>query len=266
MNIKKIFNLILFLLAFGGIITSQYLFDAEKKKVKFQEPFVLKPEIVKAADLGLDNAASDLVWLAAIQYLGGSESRTYQSLPDYLFLASDLDPKFSYPYAFGALLLPSFGYPELGINLAKKGIDDAPPDWRIPYYLATTYYINKNDYTNAAKYFDLAANTKDAPDGIKKVAASFGSKGTRREQTKQIWSGIYETTNDSVVKERAKNYVLHYEIMDVLEQASKQYFRINKKYPADINDLVSARILKEIPADPFGFQFEISEDGTATIK
>ena len=264
---RKLFILLIFLLAFTGIVTSQYLFDVGEKKAKFQEPFVLKPSLVKAANLGLNNASADLAWLAGIQYLGGSESRTYQSLPDYLFLTSDLDPKFSYPYAFGVLILPSLGFPDQGIELAEKGIKDSLPDWRIPYYLATTFYSNKNDYASAAKYFDIAANTKDAPSGIKKVAANFGSRGDRREETKQIWNGIYETTKDSVVKGRAQNYVLHYEIMDLLEQASKKYFEINKKYPADVNDLVSARILKEIPEDPFGFRFEISQtDGTAMTK
>lgn len=263
---KKIFNSLLVALALVGIISTQYLFDAQQKKKKFEEPFVLKPEVIKASDLGLHNAASDLVWLGSIQYFGGGESKTYEELPSYLSLASDLDPKFSYPYAFGALILPSIGYVDQGIALAEKGISSSLLDWRIPYYLATAYYFDKNDAANAAKYFDLAANTSGAPDGIKKVAANFGSRGDKRNQTKQIWEGIYETTNDSVVKERAKNYVLHYSIMDLLEQASAQYYKINKKYPSNVDDLVSGRILKVIPPDPFGFQFNIGEDGTVTAK
>ncbi len=264
---KKYFTAILLLICLGGIISVQYFYDTEKKKAQFKEPLVLKPEIVKAADLGLNNAAADFTWLSAIQYFGGGESKTYKELPSYLFLTSDLDPKFAYPYAFGALILPSIGYPDQGIELAKKGIADSKPDWKIPYYLAVTYHINKNDPVNAAKYFDVAANTPGVPDGIKKVSARYGSKKDKREQTKQIWSGIYETTNDEIVKERAKNYLVHLEIMDLLEEASKQYYGVNKKYPSDLNDLVSARILKAIPPDPFGFQYEINqEDGTVTAK
>jgi len=266
-NMKRIFNITLILLAFAGIVTSQYFFDTQKKKVKFQEPFILKPKIVKAANLGLNNASADLAWLGAIQYFGGGESKSYRELPSYLSLASELDPKFSYPYAFGVLILPGLGYMDQGVDLALKGIKDSLPDWRIPYYLATIYHLDKNDPANAAKYFDIAANTKGAPDGIKKVAANYGSKGNKRERTKQIWTGIYETTNDSVVKERAKNYLIHFEIMDLLEQASAQYHKINNKYPANVNDLVSARILKAIPEDPFGFQFEVNQtDGTVNAK
>jgi len=251
----------------AGVVSVQYLFDTQKNKLPFREPLILKPEIIKAADLGLDNAAADAAWLSAIQYFGGGESRTSEKLPDYLFLASDLDPKFAYPYAFGALVLPSIKFTDEGIELAKKGVENVKNDWRIPYYLATTYHLNKDDPVNAAKYFDITANTPGVPDGIKKVSTRYGSKSDKREQTKQIWIGIYETTNDEIVKERAKNYLIHFEIMDLLDQASKQYYKINKKYPAELNDLINARILKAIPPDPFGLEFELNqEDGTVSVK
>jgi len=165
------------------------------------------------------------------------------------------------------LILPGIGYTDKGIELARKGVADSKPDWRIPYYLAVTYHLNKDDPINAAKYFDIAANTLGVPDGIKKVSANYGSRKDKREQTKQIWTGIYETTNDEIVRERAKNYLIHFEIMDLLEQASKQYYSVNKKYPSTLDDLISARILKAIPPDPFGFQYEINqEDGSVTAK
>jgi len=251
----------------AGVISVQYLFDVQKKNMLFREPLVLKPEIIKVADLGLDNAAADATWLLAIQYFGGSESKTSEKLPSYLSLSTDLDSKFAYPYAFGALVLPSIKFTDQGIELAKKGVENINNDWRIPYYLATTYHLDKDDSVNAAKYFDITANTPGVPDGIKKVSTRYGSRSDKREQTKQIWAGIYETTNDEIVKERAKNYLIHFEIMNLLEQASKQYYEINKKYPAELNDLVSARILKAIPSDPFDFEFEIKqEDGTVNVK
>lgn len=251
----------------AGVISVQYLSDVQKKRLPFKEPLVLRPEIIKAADLGLDNAAADMAWLSAIQYFGGSGSRTNEKLPSYLFLSTDLDPKFAYPYAFGALVLPGIKFTDQGIELAKKGIENVKNDWRIPYYLATTFHLDKNDPVNAAKYFDIAANTPGVPDGIKKVSTRYGSRSDKREQTKQIWAGIYETTNDEIVKERAKNYLIHFEIMDLLEQASKQYYGINKKYPTELNDLVNARILKAIPPDPFNLEFEINQtDGTVNVK
>jgi hypothetical protein len=263
---KKAYLTFLFLLLLTGLFVSQYFFDQGKRKTPLSQPLVLKPQIVKAIDLGLHNAASDFAWLSSIQYFGGRSSYNSPKLPDYLFLSAGLDPKFSYPYAFGALILPTIGQVDEGIELAKKGIAEADPDWRIPYYLATTYHINRKDSKNAAYYFDVAGNTKGAPDNIRKVAARYGSRADQREQTKQIWLGIYESSHDEVVKERAKKYVLHFEILTFLEEAVKEYKTRFGKYPEKIDDLVSSNILKKIPEDPFGFQYTVEESGRVSPK
>ena len=262
---KRSFLASIFILIFACIIVVQIFYDSGKGNRVYVEPLILKPEIVKAANLGLNNATADLEWLSAIQYVGGGESRTYEKLADYLFLSANLDQKFSYPYAFGVLMLPMFGQTDRGLELGQLGIDNKINDWRIPYYMATTYH-QKDDQKNAAKYFDIAANTPGAPDNIKKVAATYGTRADIREKTKQIWIGIYDTSNDEVVRERAKNYILHFEILDLLEQAAKEYYKINNKYPTTPDDLVTGRILRAIPPDPFGFVYVFDETGRAQIK
>lgn len=263
---KKYFLTTIFIILFVGIGSVQFFYDSERSKASYTEPLVLDAKIVRSSDLGLHNAAADIAWLSAIQYFGGGESAKSEKLPDYLFLASDLDPKFAYPYAFGALILPSIGQADLGLSLAQRGLNNGVEDYRIPYYMATTYYLTKKDTVNAAKYFDLAANTPGAPDGIKKVVAAFGSQSDDRAKTKQIWTGIYETTNDEIVKERAKNYIMHLEILDFLDQAVARYYSLNKAYPKELNDLVIGKIVTAIPPDPFGFDFTIDGEGRIGVK
>jgi hypothetical protein len=263
---KRFITYLTFLLLFAAVIGVQYFADIDRKKSPYTEPLVFRPEIVRAADIGLHNAAADFAWLTAIQYFGGGESRTYEKLNDYLLLSAELDPQFAYPYAFGVLLLPSFGQVDQGIEIALKGIENNVPDYRIPYYLATTYHINKDDPVNATKYFDLAANTAGAPEGIKRVAASFGSRADKRAKTIVIWEGIYTTTRDEVVKERAKNYLIHLNLLNLLDEASAQYYKINKKYPATPEDLVNGRILRAVPVDPFGFEYIFNAEGKAQTK
>jgi hypothetical protein len=251
----------------SGIVLAQSSFDSNKKRIPFVEPLVLKSQVVRAASLGLNNAAADLSWLAAIQYMGGSASKTSEKLTDYLFLSAELDPKFAYPYAFGALIMPAFNQTEAAIKLSEKGIKDALPDWRIPYYLATTYHMNLTDSTNAAKYFDLAARTPGAPPNIKIVAATYGSRPDLRERTKAIWIGILETSNDEMVIEQAKRYITHYEILDLLEKAAAEYKTRNSKFPDTPEDLVKANILRAVPPDPFGFEYAFDLiNGRANVK
>jgi len=222
--------------------------------------------VVRAADLGLHNATSDMIWLSAIQYFGDWQTDKYQKIDDYIFLANDLDPKFSYPYAFGVLILPSVEMADEALEIGKKGLENIDDDWRIPYYMATTYHIQKEDQANALRYFDIAAHTKDAPDNIKVVASVYGSNSDMREKSKAVWRGIFENSEDEVVSEKAYNYVLHYEILDLLEEAAEKYKDKIGSYPSELEQLVDENILKEIPGDPLGFEFAITETGRVTIK
>lgn len=254
---NKFLKLTLLPVLFAGIVAMQLFYDSNKAKAVYSEPNVLKSDVVKAVDLGLDNAISDLMWLAAIQYVGGNQTHTYEKLPDYLNLATDLDPKFSYPCAFGVLIMPGLNQVDQAIALGQKGIEKSKPDWRIPYYMATTYFIEKKDNNSATKYFDLAARVPGAPSNIQTIAANFGTRPDIREQTRQIWLGIYETTKDEIVRDRARAYISHYDILDFLEQAAIIYKQKNGAYPSKISDLVNGGILKAIPPDPFALNFAI---------
>ncbi len=263
---KNLLITLILIIFLGLIVATQYLYDEEKSRRPKPSPYVLSAEVVRAADLGLHNAASDLIWLSAIQYFGDWQTDEYQKIDDYIFLANDLDPKFSYPYAFGVLILPSVNMADEAIEIGERGLRVINDDWRIPYYMATTYHIQKEDQANALKYFDIAAHTPGAPDNIKVVASIYGSNSDMRDKSKAIWQGIFENSEDEVVAERAYNYVLHYEILEFLEIAAEKYKEKLGSYPSELEQLVSANILKEIPEDPLGFGFLITETGRVTIK
>lgn len=254
------------MILFAAVIMSQRFYDVARAREPKPSPFVPSASVIKAADLGLDSAASSLYWLASIQYLGGVQSDNYQKMNSYITLCNELDPKFSHPYAFATLIMPSIGQTDQAIAIGKAGIANADPDWEIPYYTGITYHVEKSDSANAAKYFDIAGRTPGAPDNIKWIAANYGSRPDLRAQTKMIWQGIAENTNDPEIKQRAEVYVYHFGLMDFLEQSATQYKTKYGNYPDPIEKLVEGKILKEIPVDPFGYTFYIDETGRARIK
>ena len=87
-----------------------------------------------------------------------------------------------------------------------------------------------------------------------------------REQTKQIWNVIYETTDDPIIRERAKAYVIHLTILDYLEDAIKKYKSRFGEYPENIQDLVAKKIIPEIPKDPFDFEFYVYTNGEVRLR
>lgn len=264
---KKYFNLTILVLLLGGVIFSQRYFDTARAKEPKPSPYVPSAEIVRALDLGLHSAASSFYWLASIQYIGDWQSDDYVKMDKFLSLSTDLDPKFSHPYAYGTLILPAVNKYDESVKLAEKGLVEADPDWEIPYYLATNYHMYKNDTANAAKYFAIAARTPGAPDNIAWVAANYGSNPDLRSQTIQIWQSIAKNSKDEDLKKRAELYIYHFELMNFLEQAATEYKKQYGSYPDPIEKLVEGKILKEIPKDPFGYTYYIEkETGRARIK
>lgn len=268
---KKIPSYIYIIFLLILVVVLQFSSDKEKLKVEAQQPIILDAKLIQTFDLGLHNAAADLSWLSAIQYYGDPNYKNYDKLKDYLELTVTLDPNFVYPYSFGTLVLPSLKQTDEAINLAQRGIDStitneakylsSPDAWQIPFYLGTTYHIYKDDAKNAAKYLDIASRTPGAPENIKIIAANYGSRDDKRQQTIDIWTGIYETTNDSTVKNQAQAYITHFEIINLLDKAVAEYQTKFNKLPSTLDDLIAGQILIGIPPDPLSTTFTITKTG-----
>ena len=258
---SKLIGIAIPILLLAGVVFSQYSFDLEKKKRPPTGPTIIPARAIKIANLGLNSASSAIIWLYSIQQLLDNPKKTLELIK----IANELDPKFSYPYAFAALVLPALNLNEQAIEIAKRGIADAEPDWRIPYYLATNYHIFIQDREKAAIYFTIAADTPGVPENIKLIAARYGTYH-HLEQTKQIWISILETSNDEFVIEKAKNHIIHIEMMELLEKAVLLYKQKYGVYPSSIVGLVDKKIIKEVPRSPLGVSFEIGEKGKIIIK
>lgn len=262
---SNLVNSLVIIALIAGIYISQQHFDNAKARETKPSPYVPESEVIKAVDLGLHSALSSYYWLAAIQYLGDWQDDSHQKMGDFLELSTQLDPKFSHPYAFATLILPSYNQFDQAVRLGELGIEKAEPNWEIPYYLGTAYHMYKSDSLNAARYFDIAAETPGAPDNIAWIAANYGSRPDIRGQTILLWQSIYENTNDDEIKTRAQLYIYHFELMNFLEEAAASYKDSHGFYPDPIDKLVEDKVLREIPPDPFGYDFKIDENGRATI-
>ncbi|MEK7508015.1 MAG: hypothetical protein AAB602_02955 [Patescibacteria group bacterium] len=270
-----ILRLILILALFSGIVGAQFLYDVGKMKIP-NTNFAISPKLLKSVDAGLHSMLASYLWLfktrtELIQFLFLPKDRQeegFKHLSRNINLINTIDPRYSVPYAYSVIVLPASTYAgrvQAAIDIGTKGIAQADPDWQIPFYLAVTYHLDLKDKINAAKYFDIAGHTPGIPETIRIFSISYGSIPTVREQTKQIWKAIYDTTDDPATKERAQAYIIHLSILDYLEAAAKKYKERYGEYPADANNLVLKKIIPEIPRDPFGFEFKLT-NGEARVK
>ena len=149
--------------------------------------------------------------------------------------------------------------------IGQRGLANADPDWRIPFYVATNYYLELKDKKDAQWYYDIAARTPGVPAFAERFGLNFGIGSNEREQTKQLWETIRDTTNDGFTKQRAQAYIDRLDILDYLEAAAKIYKQKFGSEPPSVEALAQKNIIPSVPVDPFGFTFVINPDGTAGI-
>lgn len=256
----------------AAIAGTQFLYDAVNSGMPTGNGDVgLSPEVVRMLDMGFNSTAGSFLWIATMPNILDlfRDKTEYLSQVAYL---NQVDPKLSYPYAFSVITLPvvptSTGY-TTGLQDAQaiglRGIANANPDWRIPYYMAFNYYLELNDIKDAAIYFDKAAQTPGAPDYAVRFSENFGAQQDQREQTIELWTTIRDSTNDPDTKARAQAYIDHFELWDYLQSAADQYEKVYGTPPPTLNDLITKNIIPSIPPDPFGYVFTIG-GGTVEIN
>ncbi len=250
----------------AGIIGAQLQSDAHQPKKSAQIFTYYSPTMLQIADLGLHTATASLLWLGVIQNIGTQGS--FLGLANNIQTINALDPKWSYPYAFGVLMIPMMDQDELqnALAIGKAGVAQRLADWHIPFYLAMTYHLSLKDEQDAQLYMTTTATTPGVPDGVRISALNYGARTDLREKTKAIWTAIYDNSKDDVVRQQAKNAVEHIDIMDVLDQAIALYKKHYGVYPKTLDSLVTAGILTETPADPLGITFGIDMDGKLTYS
>jgi hypothetical protein len=265
---KNIFKIVLLLFLFVAIVFFQYRYDAAAVSTS-PASVRLPPAFVRIIDMGFDAPMASFVWIGTMpEILDLFFNGTTKYFSDFSFTVG-VDPKMSYPYAFSVITVPSvrslINAVQTANMIGERGLAVADPDWRIPFYMATNYYLELHDKVDALRYYDLAARTPGVPSTTERFAINFSIGFGSRDQTKALWETIRDTTNDAFTKNRAQAYIDRLDELDYLEAAAKQYKAAYGTYPKTPDDLVTKHIIPQIPQDPFGYSFLISPNGTATI-
>jgi hypothetical protein len=265
---KKIFRTGILILLFVAVILFQYGYDVTAVSGSSASAR-LSPDFVRAVDMGFHAPVASFAWIGTMPEI---LDLFFNGKPEYfsdLDFVTSVDPKMSYPYAFSVITVPLITSIPNAVQTAnaigERGLSVADPDWRIPFYIATNYYLELHDKADALRYYDIAARTPGVPSTTERFAINFSIGFGSRDQTKSLWQTIRDTTNDEFTKARAQAYIDRLDELDYLEAAAKQYKAAYGMFPKTPDDLVAKHIISHLPQDPFGFSFLMNSDGTVTI-
>jgi tetratricopeptide (TPR) repeat protein len=166
--------------------------------------------------IGAEGLVADWYWIQSLQYLGGkivnSDAETLdvgdlrslnpRLLYPYLDNATDLDPKFSAAYSFGAIILPAIDSSQ-AIKLTQKGIDNNPENWRLYQYLGYIYWKQKS-FDVAAVTYEKGSKIAGSPPFMKQMAATMRSKGGSIEIARAMYQQMLDESEDEQSKRNAQ--------------------------------------------------------------
>jgi len=267
---KPYLKIIVLILLLVAVVLSQVGYDATKPTSVAGISANIPPDFIRTVDVGFHASVASFLWVGTMpEILTAILGRGMEYIADERYVNA-VDPKLGYPYAFTVITLPAAthyaGRVTDALAIGKQGIENSDPDWRIPYYMATDYFLELKDMKNALWYYNLAAHTPGIPDYALRFSLNFGIRSTERQKTKDLWATIRDSSNDPDTKARAQAYIDRLDMFDYLDEASRIYQQKYGHVPTSTSALVAAGIIPIVPHDPFGFTFTINTDGTSGIN
>jgi len=234
------------------------------------------PRVVKMLAFGYDGLLADIYWMRAIQYYGRRDEADrrpvrYKNLAALLDITTTLDPDMLDVYRAGSNFLGEAdplgaGQPKEALKLLDKGIGHFQNEWRLYFDKGFVYYWFMQDFSNAGKTWLEGAQIPGAPPWMGSLAAMGASRSGAIETARELWLRQYSETNRADVRENAKNHLHSIRVNEDLWALGfylEKYAEINGRPPADLHDLVRARLLTAVPTDPSGVSYDY--DATSRI-
>ncbi len=255
-------------LILASLFYIQQKIDIKRGRFQQVEKFMFLPkgEYLKAAVLGYDQLAADIIWLQAIQVIGEKRisAEGYNWIYHALDVVTTLDPKFDYAYQVGGIVLSTLGNKiDLSNAILEKGLKENPDVWQIPFYLGFNHFFYMDDYKKAADYMTIASGLPGRPFYIPQLAATLYVEEGSPEVALEFLERAYKETEDERIKKEIENKTREVMVArDIifLEGGVKRYIEVYKKNPESLEDLVTGKIIDMIPKEPFGGYYYIDKE------
>lgn len=244
--------------------------------------YVASGPAMRRLTAGYNALAADVYWIRTIQYYGGTRLRAarggapeaghrdYDLLYPLLDLTTSLDPHFDIAYRFGAHFLAEAppggpGQPDLAIRLLEKGLAERADKWEYMQDIGFVYYWWRQDYAQAAHWFDKASVVPGAPWWLKSLAASTLAEGGDRQSSRLMWQAILESAEIDWLRRDAERRLLQLRALDEIDAVSARLDAMEKATGQRAATLPSA-FRGRVPVDPLGVPYELDPTGRVRVS
>lgn len=204
---------------------------------------------------------SELLFYDAIFYYGSMVDRP-EERPDYGMIlkyvdsATRLNPYNIDAYYFGqAILTWDAGMVKDMNHILERGVKKRTWDFYPPFFIGFNNAFFLNDSHSAAQYMELASKLNPTIAFLPNLVGRLYYQANKTEQAIQYLKVVYRGTSNQAVRKGILARISVLEAILFLEDAVRKFERQTGQAPVKLSELVSARILKAIPPDPYGGSF-----------
>ena len=227
---------------------------------------VPKASTLRWLSLGHPTLAANLLWLQAVQYIGEprSSERGWDKLYPLVDTITDLDPGHGYAYQVAGTLLGAFDRVPESNAILEKGTRALPDRYILPLLRAYNALLEEDDLKEAGRFAEMAARARGAPDHVRHYALAFYVKGQRADAAVAFLTQSLAEAQDpetrKAVEEQLRQAVLERDAsrLDQAVEAWRDRFVVG---PLFLGQLVEEGLVDAIPADPFGGELHLDDDG-----
>lgn len=230
--------------------------------------YIPSPKTLQRMSLGYDGLLADIYWTRAVQYFGGhhhAESMNYKLLKPLLEITTTLDPHLLPAYEFGSIFLAQSppegaGDPAAAADLVRRGIQQNPEAWKLWYHLGFIEWQELKDPKGASEAFLEGSKVPGAQPWMKVMAAALAQHSGDAETARYLWTNIYQSTQDKMIKENALNRLRALksdEEVGFLQNFIDRYKEQLGRYPTNFQELLAAGWIRRVPLDPLGNPYQI---------
>lgn len=183
--------------------------------------------------------------------------------------AAWLNPGHEDNYYVAAAILPWNGEFEAGQDVLRKASRARPFDWQPAFYYAFDIYHFERDPLRAAKVLRAAApraRSENDRYALETVASYWLERGHEPRAAVRAIEAMADGARSGRFRAYLQLRANRLRGLILLQEAAQQYQLRTGRPIHRLEDLVTAGLIAELPADPFGFGYTIGPDGVPLLN